>query len=234
MTIFEPMDVTMQRRGDGGENPNPRYDPQWSRIDAPRWRAGIIKARTGVEVRFNDQCTACGPEHSHENPTLIDANLNALGWTSVCSAFDSDGYISAGPGSRRGSGAALMTAIPACDSPACDCHDRLLPGQHRFACDPDRLLPLGKSALKDVDRLRGENKELAEFAYSLVLKSQAPRVENTALHGQLDSALAAEPIYQERGADLKTENASLRAQLATARNERDEASARASMTRMAP
>jgi hypothetical protein len=90
VTIFEPMDVTMQRRGDGGENPNPRYDPQWSRIDAPRWRAGIVKARTGVEVRFNDQCTACGPEHSHENPTLIDANLNALGWTSVCSAFDSE------------------------------------------------------------------------------------------------------------------------------------------------
>jgi hypothetical protein len=96
-----------------------------------------------------------------------------------------------------------MTAIPACDSRACGCHDRLLPGQHRFACDPDRLLPLGKSALKNVDRLRGENKELAEFAYSLVLKSQALRVENTALHGQLDSALAAEPIYQERGADLR-------------------------------
>jgi hypothetical protein len=140
-----------------------------------------------------------------------------------------------------------MTAIPACDSPACDCHDRLLPGQHRFACDPDPLFPLGKSpditarpaptivgALQDVDRLGGENKELAEFAYSLVRKGQALRVENTTLHGQLDSALAVEPIYQERSADLKTENASLRAQLATARNERDEANAPASMTRMAP
>jgi hypothetical protein len=105
VTIFEPMDVTMQRRGDGGESPNPRYDPQWSRIDAPRWRAGIIKARIGVEVRFNDQCTACGPEHSHDNPTLIDVFLNALGWTSVCSGFDSemDAYLR---GLEVGAGAA--------------------------------------------------------------------------------------------------------------------------------
>jgi hypothetical protein len=140
-----------------------------------------------------------------------------------------------------------VTAIPTCDSPVCDCHDRLLPGQHRFACDPDRLSPLGKSpditprppptivgALQDVDRLRSENKELAEFAHGLVLKSQTLRVENTTLHGQLHSALAVEPIYQERGANQKAENSSLRAQLATARNERDEANARASMGRMAP
>jgi hypothetical protein len=163
VTTFEPMDVTMQRRGDGGESPNSRYDPQWSRIDAPRRRAGIIKARTGVEARFNDQCTACGP-------------------------------------------------------------DRLFP----LSKSPDitaRPAPTIVAALQDVDRLRGENKELAEFAYSLVRKSQALRVGNTTLHGQLDSALAVEPIYQERGADLKAEKASLRARLATARNERDEANA---------
>jgi hypothetical protein len=90
VTIFEPMDVTMQRHGGGRESPNPWHDPQWSRIDAPRWRAGIIKARNDVQGRFNGQCTACGPKHSRENPTLIDVNLNALGWTTVCSVFDSE------------------------------------------------------------------------------------------------------------------------------------------------
>jgi hypothetical protein len=139
-----------------------------------------------------------------------------------------------------------MTAILTCGSPACDRHDRLLPGQHRFARDPHRLFPLGKSpdstprpaptivgAVPDVDRLRSENKELAESAYCVVLKSRTLRVENTTLHRYLHSALAVEPNYQQGGADLKAENASVRAQLATARNERAEANARASMGRMA-
>jgi hypothetical protein len=90
VTIFEPMDLTMELHEDGEESPNPPYDREWSRIDAPLWRTGIIKARTGIEDRFNYQYTARGPEHSHENPTLIEMNLNALAWTSVCSAFDSE------------------------------------------------------------------------------------------------------------------------------------------------
>lgn len=70
MTIFAPMTVKIERN-DEGQRPSPRQDPKWSRIDVLRWKAGIIKARTGIDVRFNDEHTAFGPGYSHKWPELI-------------------------------------------------------------------------------------------------------------------------------------------------------------------
>jgi hypothetical protein len=35
--------------------PTPQLDPAWPRIERLQWRAGVIKARTGVTVTFDDE-----------------------------------------------------------------------------------------------------------------------------------------------------------------------------------
>jgi hypothetical protein len=59
MTVYEPMDVHIGEADlpDSRKQliPTPAHDPGWSRIDTLRWRAGIIKARSGILVTFNDE-----------------------------------------------------------------------------------------------------------------------------------------------------------------------------------
>jgi hypothetical protein len=96
VTTYEPMDVTIERDPDGrAERPKPPYNPDWSRIDGLRWRAGIIKARTGIKVRFNDDHTASWPGYSYKWPKLIGVMLSGEGWSSSHSEFDStiDTYL---------------------------------------------------------------------------------------------------------------------------------------------
>lgn len=91
MTVFYPMDVEMIC-DDGGQHPEPPFNPEWSRIDELRWWAGITKARTGVEVRFNDTSEASGIGYHHRWPELIGVTVHApgFGWCSSTSEFDSE------------------------------------------------------------------------------------------------------------------------------------------------
>jgi hypothetical protein len=59
MTVYEPMPVEISESDlpDGRKQlvPSPAHDPGWDRIDTLRWRAGIIKSRSGITVTFNDE-----------------------------------------------------------------------------------------------------------------------------------------------------------------------------------
>ncbi len=79
MTTYEPMDIAIVSEG-RSTRPEPTIDPQWSRIDQLRWRAGVIKARTGVVVKFNDGSKCSGPGYAYEWPELIGVQVG--GWSS--------------------------------------------------------------------------------------------------------------------------------------------------------
>lgn len=90
MTVFCPMDVVMVC-DDDGQHPEPPFSSEWSRIDELRWWAGITKALTGVEIRFNDTSEASGPGYHYHWPELIGVTVYVpgFGWSSSTSKFDS-------------------------------------------------------------------------------------------------------------------------------------------------
>lgn len=73
--FYEPMNVTLVTDV-GGAHPEPAHDPSWSRIDQLRWEAGLIKARTGVTVRFSDHhYYVCGDSYQ-KWPELIGVHVD--------------------------------------------------------------------------------------------------------------------------------------------------------------
>jgi hypothetical protein len=78
-----------------GDHPEPAYNSMWSRIDSLRWNAGIIKARTKIEVTFSDTCHASGPGYDLKFPDLIGVKIRNGGRWSVGSVLDSqiDSYL---------------------------------------------------------------------------------------------------------------------------------------------
>lgn len=96
MTNYEPMEITIVTSDDGRSTwPEPTCNSEWSRIEKLQWRAGVIKARSGVEIRFNDRCTASGPGYHYEWPRLIGVNVRMpAGWSSSSQFDDSiDQYL---------------------------------------------------------------------------------------------------------------------------------------------
>lgn len=89
MTMFEPMDASIVDDG-SGSHVEPPFDAEWSRLDSLRWRAGVIRARTGVVVEFNDRHSASGPGYEWVWPELLGVHIRGVGYTSSQSVHDSD------------------------------------------------------------------------------------------------------------------------------------------------
>ncbi|CAA0134577.1 Uncharacterised protein [Mycolicibacterium vanbaalenii] len=93
MTTWEPMDVEMmETQGGGGTlvSPHPAHDPEWSRMDELRWRAGVLRANTGVTVTFNDQPTFRRQDRTARFPELVGVIVEGPAGSMSCSEFDRD------------------------------------------------------------------------------------------------------------------------------------------------
>lgn len=90
MTTYSPMDLVLVDTADGGQHPEPAYDPRFLRIDGLRWRAGVIKARTGVVIRFTDHSEMSGPGYRWAYPDLLGVTVEGPSRSSSCSVFDRD------------------------------------------------------------------------------------------------------------------------------------------------
>lgn len=53
MSRHEPMVVTIHTT-EHGSSPEPAYDESWPERDRVRWLAGLVKARTGIEVTTSE------------------------------------------------------------------------------------------------------------------------------------------------------------------------------------
>lgn len=71
MNVYPPMDVTIVESPDGSSTPEPPLQSDWPDIDKLRWLAGVIRAREGITIVFNDAHAITTPERRWEWPELI-------------------------------------------------------------------------------------------------------------------------------------------------------------------
>lgn len=74
--FYEPMSVEIIENPDRSTHPEPALNPEWSFIDRLRWHAGVVKAREGIVIRFNDGSSYSDGQGGHwEWPLLIGLNV---------------------------------------------------------------------------------------------------------------------------------------------------------------